>query len=167
MALTGCGGGGVDDAEPERKSFALPGKELTVDSDDSRLELVPGDGKDVNVTRWFDGWTLGGTAKVTWEMDGSTLKLREHCSGISTDCEAKHRIEVPHGVKVTVKEHNGGVRAKGFASDLKISSDNGEVRVSDSSGALDLSSSNGTVTVTAGAAPASAPRPATARSGSP
>ncbi|MEU5426740.1 DUF4097 family beta strand repeat-containing protein [Streptomyces olivoreticuli] len=148
VAVTGCGNSDLDDAEPEDRAFAFSGQELTVDSDDSQLELVPGGGKDVKVTRWFAGWTVGGSSKTSWAMDGSTLKLRMHCSGISSNCRSKHRIEVPRGVKVTVKEKNGGVMASGFDKDLKISSDNGEVRVADSTGALDLASSNGAVTAT-------------------
>ncbi|MCC3769018.1 DUF4097 domain-containing protein [Streptomyces sp. UNOC14_S4] len=147
-ALTGCGSANADDADPENKAFALSGQELTVDSDNSELELVPGDGKDVKVTRWFDGWTLGGSSKASWEMDGHTLELRQHCDGIIKQCESKHRIEVPRGVKVTVKDGNGGILARGFDQDLRLRSSNGAVRVQDSSGALDLASSNGSVTAT-------------------
>ncbi|MBT2383659.1 DUF4097 family beta strand repeat-containing protein [Streptomyces sp. ISL-11] len=148
-ALTGCGGADADGAEPEYKAFALAGRELSVDSDNSGIELVPGDGKEVKVTRWFDGWSVGGSSpKATWEVDGNTLKLREHCSGIGSHCQSKHRIEVPRGVKVTVKDDNGRVTASGFETDLEIHSSNGEVHVTDSTGALDLFSSNGNVIAT-------------------
>ncbi|MEU8545681.1 DUF4097 family beta strand repeat-containing protein [Streptomyces roseoverticillatus] len=146
--LTGCGSADADEAKPEHKAFALAGKELTIESDNSALELVPADVKDVQVTRWFSGWTLGGTAKVTWELDGSVLKLKEHCSGLSADCDARHKIEVPRGVKVTVKNDNGAVKARGFDAGLDIRSSNGAVRVEDSSGSLRLHSSNGTLTTT-------------------
>ncbi|GGX71765.1 DUF4097 family beta strand repeat-containing protein [Streptomyces hiroshimensis] len=147
-ALAGCGSADASEAKPEHKAFALAGKELTVESDNSALEIAPADVKDVQVTRWFSGWTLGGTTKVTWELDGSVLKLKEQCSGLSADCEARHKIEVPRGVKVTVKSDNGSVRTRGFDTDLKVTSDNGAVQVADSSGALDLFSSNGTVRTT-------------------
>ncbi|CAM5556215.1 DUF4097 family beta strand repeat-containing protein [Streptomyces abikoensis] len=146
--LTGCGSADVDDAKPEHKAFALAGKELTIESDNSALDLTPADVKDVQVTRWFSGWTLGGTAKATWELDGSVLRLKEQCSGLSVDCESRHRIEVPRGVKVTVKNDNGAIKARGFATDLDLRSGNGAVRVEDSSGSLGLHSSNGTVTTT-------------------
>ncbi|MCD9141928.1 DUF4097 family beta strand repeat-containing protein [Streptomyces albireticuli] len=147
-ALTGCGSADVDEAEPEYKAFPLAGRELTVDSDNSTLELVPADVKEVKVTRWFAGWTLGGSSKASWEMDDGTLKLREHCDGISANCASKHKIEVPRGVALTVKDRNGTVKARGFSADLKVSSNNGEVRVTDATGALDLSSSNGNVIAT-------------------
>ncbi|ARZ70324.1 hypothetical protein SMD11_4730 [Streptomyces albireticuli] len=147
-ALTGCGSADLDKAEPEYKAFPLAGRELTVDTDNSELELVPGDVKEVKVTRWFAGWTLGGSSKASWEMDGGTLKLREHCDGLSSTCESRHRIEVPRGVALTVKDRNGTVKARGFATDLKVSADNGEIRVADSTGALDLFSSNGDVVAT-------------------
>jgi Putative adhesin len=148
VVLTGCGSADADDAEPEYKSFSLPGRELTVDSDNSEIELVPGDAKDVKVTRWFAGWTVGGSSSASWSVDGSTLKLREDCDGISSHCESKHKIEVPRGVTVTVKDHNGTVRARGFDTDLKVTTHNGEIKVTDATGALDLSSSNGNVTAT-------------------
>ncbi|MGW1075537.1 DUF4097 family beta strand repeat-containing protein [Streptomyces sp. NPDC002537] len=154
--LAGCGGANADEADPESRAFALSGQELTVDSDNSELELVPADGKDVKdvkVTRRFSGWTLGGSSKASWEMDGHTLKLRQHCSGLVSNCESKHTIEVPRGVKVTVKDGNGSIRARGFDQDLTLTSHNGAVRVTDSSGALDLSSSNGDVTATGSASP--------------
>ncbi|MEU1813985.1 DUF4097 family beta strand repeat-containing protein [Streptomyces roseifaciens] len=152
-ALAGCGSADASEAKPETKTFALAGKELTVESDNSALEIAPADVKGVEVTRWFSGWTLGGTAKVSWELDGSVLKLKEQCSGLSADCESRHKIEVPRGVKVTVKSDNGSVRTRGFDTDLKITSDNGAVKAADCSGALDLFSSNGTVLAT-GATPA-------------
>ncbi|MFC5143939.1 DUF4097 family beta strand repeat-containing protein [Streptomyces aureoversilis] len=147
-ALAGCGSADASEAKPETKTFALAGKELTVESDDSALEIAPADVKGVEVTRWFSGWTLGGSTKVTWELDGSVLKLKQQCSGLSVDCESRHKIEVPRGVKVTVKSDNGSVRTRGFDTDLKVTSDNGAVKVADSSGALDLYSSNGTVLTT-------------------
>lgn len=148
-ALAGCGSADASEAKPESKMFALAGKELTVESDNSALEIVPAErAGGVEVTRWFSGWTLGGTAKVSWELDGSVLKLKEQCSGLSADCESRHKIEVPRGVKVTVKSGNGSVKARGIETDLKITSGNGAVRVVDSSGALDLFSSNGTVLTT-------------------
>ncbi|RLV08561.1 hypothetical protein CTZ27_07150 [Streptomyces griseocarneus] len=153
VALTGCGSANADDADPEHKAFALSGQELTVDSDNSELELVPGEGKDVKVTRQFSGWTVGGSSSASWEMEGHTLKLRQHCSGIVKQCESKHRIEVPRGVKVTVQDDNGGIQASGFDQDLKVRSSNGPIRVKDSSGALDLSSSNGSVTATGNSSP--------------
>ncbi|GHF43558.1 DUF4097 family beta strand repeat-containing protein [Streptomyces morookaense] len=151
VALSGCGAS-ADDAAPEERTFALSGKELTVDSDSSAIELVggSGSGKEVKVTRWFDGWAVGGSAGVTWSMDGDTLKLRLHCRGISVGCDAKHRIEVPRGIAVHVKEKNGSVRARGFDSDLKIGTGNGSVDVRDTAGRLEVGTSNGRVTAEEG-----------------
>ncbi|MFI8940904.1 DUF4097 family beta strand repeat-containing protein [Streptomyces syringium] len=147
VALTGCGGAHAEDAEPERRTFSLEGRELTVDADNSELELVTVDAKtkDLKVTRWFDGWTVGGESKATWAMKDGTLKLREHCDGLMNNCASKHRIEVPRGVKVTVRDNNGKVRARGFETDLKVHTDNGKIDIADSKGNLDLSSSNGDV----------------------
>ncbi|MBB4892626.1 hypothetical protein FHS39_001637 [Streptomyces olivoverticillatus] len=146
VVLSGCGSANADDATPEHKTFSLKGKELTVDSDNSEIELVPGgSGKDVKVTRWFDGWAMGGSAGVTWRMEGDTLKLRMNCKGLTVGCDAKHRIEVPRGVAVTVKDDNGAVTAHGFDTTLKITSTNGSVDVNDAKGPVDLKTTNGSL----------------------
>ncbi|MFI2072444.1 MULTISPECIES: DUF4097 family beta strand repeat-containing protein [Streptomyces] len=149
VALTGCGTADADEATPEHKAFALAGRELTVDTDNSAIELVPasGNGKDVQVTRWFDGWSVGGETGVSWEMEGGdTLKLRMKCRGLSVDCEAKHKIEVPRGVAVTVKGGNGEIKARGFETALTVRTSNGAVDVRDAKGAVELRTSNGAIT---------------------
>ncbi|WP_049715698.1 DUF4097 family beta strand repeat-containing protein [Streptomyces caatingaensis] len=143
--LAGCGQPDPDAVEPETRTFALEGRTLTVDNDNSQLELVPGSGKDVKVTRRFDGWSVGGSTGTSWEMDGDTLRLRQKCGGISKHCESKHRIEVPGGVTVVVKDRNGGVTARGIKGDLRIGSVDGAVRVHGADGRLDLTTTNGDI----------------------
>ncbi|MEU1051819.1 DUF4097 family beta strand repeat-containing protein [Streptomyces sp. NPDC005876] len=138
-----------DDKEPETRSFSLPGRTLTVDSDDSALEIVAAEGHAsgrIEVTRWFDGSVaIGDDPKVTWKMDGDRLVLRMHCSGFVSDCSARHRIEVPRGVAVEVGSVDGGVRARGFRDPLSVRTTDGSVRVGDSTGPLDLRSDDGSV----------------------
>lgn len=149
VLATGCGAGAGDDKDPEKRSFALSGRTLTVDSDDSALELVPADVDKVQVTRWFEGKvTIGEDPEVTWRMKDDTLKLRMHCSGVVAVCSAKHRIEVPRGVAVVVKTDDGSVRAGGFEEALDIRTKDGSVRVEDAAGALTLRSDDGSVKAT-------------------
>ncbi|MGP4048062.1 DUF4097 family beta strand repeat-containing protein [Streptomyces sp. 2A115] len=149
LFAVGCGASAGDDEEPERRSFALSGRTLTVDSDDSALELVAADVDKVEVTRWFEGSVVvGEDPEVTWGMKGDTLKLRMNCSGVVADCSAKHRIEVPRGVAVTVKDGDGSVRARGFEEALSIRSGDGSLRVEDTSGPLTLRTGDGSVTAT-------------------
>ncbi|MFC5720063.1 DUF4097 family beta strand repeat-containing protein [Streptomyces gamaensis] len=151
MTATGCGAATADaeDASPEHKAFPVAGKRLGIETDNAPVELVPAkDGRaDVGVTRWFSSWTLGGSARASWEMEDGTLKLRSHCSGIA-NCSAKYRIEVPRGVELSVRDGNGAVTAKGFETALRIRSQNGRVEVTDSTGDLDLRSANGEVIAT-------------------
>lgn len=144
-ALGACGADAGEDSDPEQRSFALQGRTLTVDSDDSALELVPADVDDVRVTRWFEGRAVVGSAAVSWGMEDDRLELRTKCRGVITSCSARHRIEVPRGVAVTVKGEDGSVTAKGFGEALSISTTDGSVRVSDSSGPLELRSEDGSV----------------------
>ncbi|MFD7130257.1 DUF4097 family beta strand repeat-containing protein [Streptomyces sp. NPDC059894] len=145
---TACASAG-DDEHPDHRSFALRGDTLTVDSDDSALEIVASDAHPtgtVRVTRWFDGSVaIGDGPKVSWSMKDDRLVLRVRCSGVIADCAAEHRVEVPRGVAVTVEEDDGGVRASGFRDPLSIRTADGPVRVTDSTGPLDLRSDDGSV----------------------
>ncbi|MEV5610449.1 DUF4097 family beta strand repeat-containing protein [Streptomyces sp. NPDC052225] len=148
---TACGADASDDGHPDHRSFALRGTTLTVDSDDSALELVPGDSDQVKVTRWFEGSTvIGGDPKVTWAWQGDEdrLTLRLDCSGLIADCSARHRVEVPRGVAVVVKNGDGSVRADGFDKGLDITTGDGSVRVDDIKGPLRLSGEDGSLNAT-------------------
>lgn len=146
--LAGCASPG-DDETPERRSFALEGSTLTVDSDDSALEIVAvDDGREgrIEVTRWFDGKVvIGEDPHVSWSLDDDRLKLRLNCSGFIADCEAKHRIEVPRGIAVKVEDGDGSVRASGFEEPLSIRTGDGSVRVTDSTGPLELRTGDGSI----------------------
>ncbi|WP_320781953.1 DUF4097 family beta strand repeat-containing protein [Streptomyces sp. CRN 30] len=144
-ALAACGAEAGEDSDPEQRSFALQGRALTIDSDDSALELVPADVGEVRVTRWFAGRAVVGSAGVSWGMEDDRLELRTKCRGFITSCSARHRVEVPRGVAVTVKSTDGSVTAKGFEEALRISTADGSVRVSDSSGPLEVDSEDGAV----------------------
>lgn len=147
--VSACGASAGDDKDPDQRSFALQGKTLTIDSDDSALEIVAADDHkagQVEVTRWFQGTVaLGKDPKVTWSMKDDTLKLRLKCTGVVADCAAKHRIEVPRGVAVKVEDGDGSVRARGFEDALSIRTGDGSVHVTDSSGPLDLRTGDGSV----------------------
>ncbi|MGW3678468.1 DUF4097 family beta strand repeat-containing protein [Streptomyces prasinus] len=155
--LTACGASAADDTDPDRRSFDLPGGTLTVDSDDSELEIVAADrtpsGK-VEVTRWFRGTVaLGTDPEATWSMKGDRLKLRIRCSGLVVNCSARHRIEVPRGIAVKVVEGDGGVRARGFRDALDIRSGDGSLHVTDTEGPLTLRTGNGSIRVTGATGP--------------
>ncbi len=149
--LAACGASAGDDKDPEHRSFALEGRTLTIDSDDSALEIVAADAHKagaVEVTRWFQGSVaIGSDPKVTWAMEDDRLVLREKCSGMIANCSAKHRIEVPRGVTVKVEDGDGSVRAWGFEDALSIRTGDGSVHVTDSSGPLELRTGDGSVRV--------------------
>ncbi|GGZ22332.1 lipoprotein [Streptomyces inusitatus] len=146
-ALVGCGSAEAEEAPVERKAFALEGDRLTVDSDNSAVEVVAADVEKVEVSRQIDGWVFVGSGpEASWRMEGERLVLRMGCKGIVSDCSGRQTVKVPRGVAVTVVDENGGVTASGFSTPLKIDSGNGDVTVRDTSGALDLVSDNGTIT---------------------
>ncbi|MFE0423133.1 DUF4097 domain-containing protein [Streptomyces sp. NPDC058953] len=143
--LAGCGSADAGDAEPESRAFALTGKVLTVDVDDSDVTLVPADVTEVKVTRQVDGWELFGDGpSPVWRMESGRLTLRTGCGAVG-NCEARHTVEVPRGIAVTVKSDNGKVTASDFTEKLDLSTDNGDVVVRNTTGELRLASDNGNV----------------------
>ncbi|MFD7708150.1 DUF4097 family beta strand repeat-containing protein [Streptomyces sp. NPDC059786] len=150
VTVSACGADAGDDTEPDHRSFALQGRTLTVDSDDSALELVTADSSDakkVQVTRWFQGSVaIGADPEVSWKMRDDRLVLRMKCTGVIADCSAKYRIVVPRDIAVTVRDGDGRVTARGFEQALDIRTSDGAVHVTDSSGPLTLHSADGQVT---------------------
>ncbi|MFJ7297477.1 DUF4097 family beta strand repeat-containing protein [Streptomyces collinus] len=155
--LSACGASAGDDTDPDHRSFGLQGRTLTVDSDDSALEIVASDespaGK-VEVTRWFQGSVVvGKEPKVTWAMRDDRLVLRLTCSGIVADCSAKHRVEVPRGITVKVRDGDGSVHARGFQDRLDIRTGDGSVRVTDTTGPVEVRTGDGSIRVTGTSGP--------------
>ncbi|WP_405662055.1 DUF4097 domain-containing protein [Streptomyces sp. NBC_01166] len=145
-ALSGCGSADAEDAAAEHKSFAFGGDSLTIDAENSTLELVPADVEQIEVTRRVDGWVmLGSGPDPVWKLEGDELRLEVKCRAVISNCEAHHEVKVPRGLALTVQGDNGKVTAAGFSAPLKISADNGGVDVRDISGPLELHSDNGSV----------------------
>ncbi|MFI8516803.1 DUF4097 family beta strand repeat-containing protein [Streptomyces sp. NPDC085481] len=152
--LSGCGGARADDAPVETKAFGFSGGSLTVDSDHSDLEIVPADVREVRVTRQVDGWVfMGNGPEASWRLADGRLTLRVECDAVAASCAARHRIEVPRSVAVSVENDNGRVLADGFATAFSARSDNGDVIVRRAGGELDLQSGNGGVSVDAESRP--------------
>ncbi|MFF5652656.1 DUF4097 family beta strand repeat-containing protein [Streptomyces collinus] len=155
--LSACGASAGEDTDPDHRSFGLQGRTLTVDSDDSALEIVASDespaGK-VEVTRWFQGSVVvGKEPEVTWAMRDGRLVLRLKCSGIVADCSAKHRVEVPRGITVKVRDGDGTVHARGFQDPLNIRTGDGSVRVTDTTGPVEVRTGDGSIRVTGTSGP--------------
>lgn len=148
LLATGCGVDAADDDAPERRAFPLDGRTLTVEVDQSAVELVPADVEKVEVTRWFSGWSVAGDAERSWSMKDGTLRLRVDCEGPLSSCDVRHRVKVPEGTAVTVRSDDGSITATGFTTALKLRSDNGAVRVEDAGGPLEIGSDNGSVSAT-------------------
>ncbi|MDQ0796607.1 DUF4097 family beta strand repeat-containing protein [Streptomyces sp. B1I3] len=144
--LSGCGSADVDDAPLEHKSFAFSGKTLTIDSENSTLELVPADVDQIEVTRRVDGWVVFGSGPdPVWKLEGDKLTLRVKCSGVISNCGSRHQVKVPRDLALSVDGANGEVIASGFTTPLTLASSNGQVVVRDSEGPLELESDNGSV----------------------
>jgi len=138
-----------DDTAPETRGFDFSGSALTIDADNTSLEIVAADGDKaghVEVTRWFDGSVaIGKGPKLSWSLSDGELKLRMDCSGIVADCSSRHRVEIPRGVTVKVVSNDGGVKVSGVRDALSVKARDGSVRITDSSGPLDLDTGDGSV----------------------
>ncbi|MER6914340.1 DUF4097 family beta strand repeat-containing protein [Streptomyces sp. NPDC000594] len=148
VALAGCGeAADAESAPAERKVFALAGKSLTIDNDNSAIEVIAADVRRVEVVRKVDGWVfIGEGPEKRWKLEDGRLTLRVQCKAVASDCEARHTVRVPRDVVVTVRSDNGSVTATGLSTPLTAVTDNGHVTVRDTTGPLDLRSDNGSTT---------------------
>lgn len=145
-ALTACGS--VDDAEPERTSFALTGSSLTIRKDSGDLKVRPADVEEVEVTRWF----TGDADEATWKLADDKLTLRTDC-GFLSSCEVRYEVLVPRETAVEVVGENGRVDARDFTGSLSVTTENGAIDVADVSGDLTLRSTSGDQSVTGSSSP--------------
>ncbi|AXK33436.1 hypothetical protein DVA86_13005 [Streptomyces armeniacus] len=151
--LSGCSMEQVSDGKAKHKSFALTGRQLTVVTGDSRLELVPVDReadaagtRQLDVTRWFKASKLNGKVGADWELEGGdTLRLKVTCKGLMVDCSARHRVEVPRDVAVDVRSQDGRVSASGFSTPLSIRTADGDVEVRGAGADLKLRTADGDI----------------------
>ncbi|GAA2604895.1 MULTISPECIES: DUF4097 family beta strand repeat-containing protein [Streptomyces] len=145
LAATGCSETSSQDG-PERQAFAVTGEQLTVVSDNSRLELTAADVDKVEVAHWYEGWSTGGDIKPVTRWEGGELRLDIDCGGLLKSCDSRYEVKVPRGLRVSARSENKTVTADGFKDGLTLRSDNGDVRAGAVSGPLELRSSNGSVT---------------------
>ncbi|WP_448316238.1 DUF4097 family beta strand repeat-containing protein [Streptomyces sp. CO7] len=146
-ALSGCGAD-LDEAKPEKRSFAATAGPLTIDTDNGDLAVRPADVEKIEVTRWFAGRALIGDPEATWEMDGDRLELRTDCGLLAGNCSARYEVLVPRDTRLTVTGDNGDIKAEGFGTALRIETDNGDVEVAGSTGPLTLEGDNGDLRAT-------------------
>jgi len=96
VTLGGCAS--IAGVEPEVTTFAFEGMTLDVRSHGTATDLVAADRGDVKVTRWFDAKGATGV-ELGWGLEGEVLDLQADCTGFA-NCDARFRVEVPHGVLV-------------------------------------------------------------------
>lgn len=150
---TACAPSVEQDGTAESTSFALPGDAVTIISGGGNLELVTASARagdngpnELALTRWFTAEQIGaGRAEADWSMEGDTLRLDLACSGVILECDLKHRVEIPEGVKVNVRADDGSVSAKGFAEPLDLDVSNGNINVDDTTSALTLKTVDGSI----------------------
>ncbi len=133
------------DAGPEKRGFGPAGDRLTISSGSGELTVRPSDVDEIEVKRWFTGWSLiGAKTRATWELSGETLTLATDCASLVIGrCDVRYEVLVPRHVALTVGGTSGQITASGFDKALRIDSDNGAIRVEDASGPLSLGTSSG------------------------
>ncbi|GAA1507218.1 DUF4097 family beta strand repeat-containing protein [Streptomyces synnematoformans] len=156
-AATACQS--VGDGEAEHRTFRIgsDATTLTIDADNTAVELVPADeGADraeVDVTRWFEAEKWNGDVGTEWSADGDTLHFRTTCSGVIVSCDSRYRVEVPRRLAVKVDGSDGRITANGLDTRLDITSADGSVAVGDAGGPLTVEARDGSVRVDGAAGP--------------
>ena len=69
------------------------------------MVVTPADVKDVEVARQVNGWVVvRQRAQSELGLKDGTLSLTVKCSGLISNCGARHEVKVPRGVAVTVHQ---------------------------------------------------------------
>jgi Putative adhesin len=136
----------------EETSLTPRGDQLRVDADGD-VQLVPRSGTDVRVrtTAKYGVWR----PKLEAVTDDAGVRLRSHCSPLTSSCSVSYRVEVPAGItKVQVNSSAGNVdvTAAGI-SDALLQSSAGDVRAELAGGTVTAKSSAGEVRLTFTAPP--------------
>lgn len=148
----------VGDGKAEHRTFRIgdDATTLTIDADDTAVELVPVDreGGEVEVTRWFKAEKWNGDVGTDWSVDGDTLHFRTKCSGVVVSCDSRYRVEVPRHLAVKIDGSDGRIEARGgFESRLDITSGDGAVEVEDAGGPLHIDAHDGSIRIDGAAGP--------------
>lgn len=130
-----------------RQSFGAEGiAVVSVSSDDGDVRVVGAVGSTDEirvVIRLQESWrTVDRVARV----DGDHLELAASCPefGIAF-CRADYEVQVPRGVRVVARSHNGDASARSVDGGVDVTSSNGDVTGDDLGGVVVLGSDNGSV----------------------
>ena len=147
---------------------------IEFDLENSPIELRAG-GEEVVVDYSFSSG-LFGSAEVSLDQSGETLRLEQGCPGffIAWGCQASFEVTVPPGVEVFGSTSNGAVVIAGIEGPVDVTTSNGAISLEDvtspvvartSNGAIsgeglssdefDVATSNGRITLTFVTAPSS------------
>lgn len=138
FSVVACEGPGMGSEKKENKSFTYSGEKLTISAGNSDVRLRAGDsGRTVRAVRTLKG-KAGEDGNATWELAGSTLRLRTECNGVSVSCAARYTITVPENLPVELRSTNGAISSVGLPQSQDITSSNATVRVEKASGTVRL-----------------------------
>ncbi|MFW6723701.1 DUF4097 family beta strand repeat-containing protein [Streptomyces sp. MAR4 CNY-716] len=147
----------VGDGKAENRTFRIgaDATTLTIDADDTAVELVPVDreGGEIAVTRWFKAEKWNGDVGTKWSAEGDTLRFSTKCSGVIVSCDSRYRVEVPRDLDVKIDSSDGRIEATGFDTRLGITSGDGAVDVADAGGPLNIEARDGSVRIDGAAGP--------------
>lgn len=136
------------------RTYQLPSGELEIVNTNGTIEVVGGEGVDVQVVaeRTARGATDEDAKKVLAELriveESGTNRLRLETkapSGEGRRVEVRYHVKVPAGVNVRLTNQNGSVDASALEGTVKAETGNGSVKGSDLSGAIEASTTNGSV----------------------
>ena len=115
-------------SDTETTRISEPVREIALDIDTGRVELVRGTG---GVTVEQTSEYLIREPKVERTVENGVLTIKSDCGGLFLlDCTTDYRVEVPAGVLVHVKTDVGNVTATDLeASDVRVSTDVGNIEL--------------------------------------
>jgi DUF4097 and DUF4098 domain-containing protein YvlB len=164
LMLTGCddwGDWGSMSRHKEEFRFTetvKPGTRLSVETMNGSVEIVAGEGDQVDIrgTKFASTLELLRALKIDVVNTGDTLRIRTiPPSAHRGNMGARYILQVPRRMEIDrIISSNGGITVDGVESASRLRTSNGSVRVNRTKGAIEVETSNASVELTGNDGPA-------------
>ena len=122
---------------------------IEIDADVGAISLRATSADEVTLTTTRE-WSLGRRPNVTTSAERGVLRVASRCGPtiLLIRCSARHVLDVPAGIPVTVRSRAGAIDADGLTAGLKAETRAGAITLTDVAGDVVLRTSAGSIGAT-------------------
>lgn len=122
---------------------------IEIDADAGAISLRATSAEDVTLITTRE-WSLGRRPDVTTSAERGVLRVASRCGPtiLTVRCSARHELDVPAGIPVTVTSSAGAIDADGLTAGLTAETRAGAITLTDVAGDVVLQTSAGSIEAT-------------------